>query len=421
MKTKKWLFLFVAITFSMACCLQSCSKDDDPEPEPEPEPVVDPDKDAISTQFANKTISLPTANFPAVDVTAIEITLTEGKYQAKLNGTQFNGDEFAAGKVLPEGGKITIEQKGKVLVTFQPGTGGAGTKIKIAGLGSTSSLSSPAGLGKGIYTFKVPEGATDNDGYLVGYNVYTGGNTNNKVKSFELEGGVAYMLRRDHLTGDKAAEGWATAPAKLEQGFDADNTQAISLYLASESTKSVDQQVPVISATPLPSSGMIPFVVQRVDKEADPGKNYYVQGNGDMTCMFKIGEGYKANFNFEGQGIPADHGNQNYFARAYYPQVQFQLYVCDHKTDLTAADLASADECAAFISDDGIDPGTDFVILKVINPERVNTQEELVFIWSKATPSNPDDKIRFEGLAYDAQNNVFLLTAGLTVRTTPYN
>jgi hypothetical protein len=421
MKTKKWLFLFISILVSMACCLQSCDKNNDPDPEPE-QPIIDPDEGAISVQFANKTISLPIASFPAIDVSTTEITLIEGPYQAKLNEVQFNGDEFATGKILPEGGKITIEQKGEVLVAFEPKTGGAGTKIKITGIGSTSALTTPEGVGKGIYTLKIPEGATDGDGYLKGYTVYSGGNINNKIKSLELEGGVAYLLRRDHLAGAKDIEGWATNPPSLTNGFDADNSQAISLYLASESTKPVDQQIPVVSATPLPSSGTIPFVIHRVDKEEGDGRNYYVQGNGDMTCMFKIGNGVRPNdYTFEGQGVPAEHSNQDYFARAYYPQIQFQLYVCDHKTDLVETDLASPETCAAFVSNNGIDPALNYVILKVLNPERVNTQEELVFIWQrKETPENAGSMIRLEGMDYDAQNNVFVLKAGLTIRTSPY-
>jgi hypothetical protein len=163
-------------------------------------------------------------------------------------------------------------------------------------------------------------------------------------------------------------------------------------------------------------------VIQRVDKEEGDGRNYYVQGNGDMTCMFKIGNGVRPNdYTFEGQGVLPEHPNQDYFARAYLPQIQFQLYVCDHKTDLVEADLAFAETCASFVSTDGIDPGSNYVILKVVNPERVNTQEELVFIWQrKGTPENADSMIRFEGVDYDAQNNVFVLKAGLTIRTSPY-
>ncbi|MDR1222932.1 MAG: Ig-like domain-containing protein [Tannerella sp.] len=387
---------------------------------------IDSDKDAISSQFANKTVNLPAANFPAVDVTATEVTLVEGKFYAKLNGEQFIGNDFATGVVLPENGVITIEQKGVTLVSFSPKTGGAGTKIKIAGIGSTSTLTTPAGLGRGIYTLTVSEAHRDLNGYLVGYNVYTEGNQANLVNSVELEGGQAYMLRRDHLNGAKDAEGWVLKSwglpvTFLNGGFDAAYDQAISLYKDSEASKPVDQQIPVISATPKPSSGMIPIIYQNVIREED-GDKYFVQGNGDISCYFKIGNGVRPNdYTFTSQGIPAEHGNQDPYARAFAPDIHFRLYVCNHISDLTDADMASNETATAFVSVDGIDPENNYVIFEVINPEKVNTGEELAFIWQrKATPENAGSKIRFEGMSYDAQNKYFVLTAGMTVRTSPY-
>jgi hypothetical protein len=415
--------IFLCLIALLAMFAQSC-KDDNVKIDPDDNP-----KDSVSTtlsiQFANKTVKLPSANFPAIDLTDTVFSLQEGGFKAKLNGVEFNADSLSTGITLPAGKEITIEQNGKVLASFSPKTGGAGTKIKITGIGSTSALANPEGIGKGIYTMNIAEGAATAFGYLIGFNVYTGGDVLNLVKKIELEGGVAYKLRRDHLPSSgnvKDIEGWSTAPTDLGNGYEVTSTQAISIYRASDTNLPVALQIPIVSATALPGSGNAPFVLQRFVKAAGSSAIYYVQGNGDMSCMFKIGNAVRpGDFTTITQGIPTDHSNQDPYARCFSPQIKFQLYLGSSINDTLPANLAHPDSCAYFVSNRGINSGSQYVILKVVNKERVNTMEPLIYIYKrKNTPENANSMIRFEGLAYDAQQKMFVLTAGMAVRSSPY-
>ena len=423
---KKYLMLCMAAI--VAVSLQNCTKDDGADDGKtddggKTETPVDP---GTSIQAATKIIEVPADNFPAIDIYndegAVEsFSLMEGNFKATKNGTEFNGDEFAAGVKINEGDVITIEQNGVKLITFEPKTGGAGTKIKLGGIGSTSDLTSAEGLGRGIYEFYVPAGAADATGMLKGGSIYTGGNESNKTTVITLEGGVDYLLRRDHLNGTDAvgAEGWAVAPADLGQGFTCDNSQAISIYPASALN---DESVaPLYSARPLASSGNWDFRLERfVKKIADNSEDkfYRVQGCGEIKCWFRIGNGVNGNdYDTQCNGLDPETGNPDPWARVFGPSIQFALYVCDHTDNLTDADLATAEQITAFLSNEGLDPGANYVIMKVLNYEtEVNTAEPMEFVWKRKSP-DATNRIRFEGVAYDAENNCIVLTGGMTVRS----
>ena len=421
---KKYLMLCMAAL--VAVSLQNCTKDDGADDgktddDGKTETPVDP---GTSIQAATKIIEVPAENFPAIDIYNDEgpvesFSLMEGNFKATRNGTEFNGDEFATGVKINEGDIITIEQNGVKLIEFAPKTGGAGTKIRLGGIGSTSDLTSAEGLGRGIYEFYVPAGAADETGMLKGGTIYTDGNENDKATMISLEGGVDYLMRRDHFSGEVGAEGWAVAPADLGQGFTCDNSQAISIYPASALN---DANVkPLYSARPLASSGMWDFRLERfVKKVADDNSDFYyrVQGCGEIKCWFRVGNGVNSSdFDTQCNGLSEETGNPDPWARVFGPSIRFALYVCDHSTDLTEDDLATPEQINAFISEAGLDPGANYVIMKVLNYEtEVNTAEPMEFVWKRKSP-DATNKIRFEGVAYDEQNNCIVLTAGMTVRS----
>lgn len=416
-------FFILCLSAMAIFSLQNCTKSGTTPEKPGGEDPEMPVEKGESIQAANKNIALPAENFPAIDVysgedVVTEFTLLEGNYKASRNGVEFNGDDFASGVVLMSGDVVTIEQDGVTLVSFAPKTGGEGAKIKILGIGSTTDLTNAEGIGRGIYEFVIPEGAADDTGMIKGGYICTDGNMNNTVTKITLEGGVDYLMRRDHLTGDVGAEGWAVAPADLGSGFTCDDTQMISIYpkeaLDDASVK------PLYSAGPKKGSGNWDFRLQRfVKKIADNNddKFFRVQGCGEINCWFRIGNGCNgADYEFTYNGIPEGHETPDPYARVFGPAIQFALYICDHNADFTEADLATPEQVSEFISEEGLDPGDKYVALKVLNPEtEVNTHEPLEFVWKRkaATPN----RIRFEGLSWDEENNCLVLVAGMTIRT----
>lgn len=433
---------FLTLATALACLfMYSCSSDKEDGPTDPIDPTdPDPPTEVVeeeSLQFTNKTITLPVENFPAIDVSANEITLLKGDYAAVKDGVQFDGDLFAEGVLIEDGEVISIRQDQKDLVKFTTKTGGSGARIKIEGIGSTSALTAAEGVGRGIYFYTIRPVDANSSGYLKGTRLYTSGNESNLVQTLQLEGGRKYLLRRDHVPesgNPKDIEGWIFFPwvADMSGGYATDNhLKAMSIYPEEAYRLPVEQQVPILTSHSTPEAAYYTFRITNFVNlnPANPGEEteenlwYYAQGNGYLSAYITMNSLSvdMSDYDVIAEGLDPEVGNDDPWARAFGVNAEFLLYIAADYGNITEADLATPEQYREFVSNDGVDPGEKYLVVKLTEPEEmVNTMEDMTFIFKRrANANDPTARIRFEGLYYDENLGCMVTDTGMNFRSVP--
>ncbi len=430
---KKILYLMMAtfVAVSMAAC--GGSDGTDPEPEPEPEPV----NYGNSTQYATKTISIPAANFPAVDVVSAAETFTieSGKYLVEKNGVEMTvTNQFASGILLNEGDELTISQNGVELAFFTPLSDGAGVKIKIEGLGNTSSLTTPAGVGRGLYTLRLPDFHMSSTGVHKPAFVYTGptpldgngtrpdptaANTQdaNQLTEFVLEGGKDYILR--HVNLESSGDTRWIWDAETIYAFNLNPSCYIMVceYTAANEAAGNDA-TPLFTYRVRPNQAYaamcIPLLKNPTFNFTEGNNKFRIQGMCALTSWFAFwGPGVDPDlFDYYSLGMDGVRATFQPFGvppgiPVWAPNCKFKLYLTSTDPEVsfpTEDERATPAEAQAFCvnSAPGLDPGSKWVVLQVAEQSMSNVGTYSVVLKSKVAGSTT----YVEQLLYNATDDL---------------